>query len=348
MSRYKVAFDHDNMTPAPGGKATVQKIWNTDDGVMHAYGDTVPTDGTAGYAPGCVFVHADGARGTAVYLNDGTKTSCDFNPVVTSMRPTYGTAAGRGPSPNVWTTCPMLDYMLDPTQGMVYFNDFQGGYALANGQANTYLGDGVSGFTGATAGSTIASLTTDPNGVAVLASTTDNESVGISVLGSKNIAGQFVITAGKKSWFETRIKFVNITDAKIGAFIGFAQEGLLAEDGILSDADAMADVDYLGFVRIAADGDKLDLTYNTNGGAAGVVQEDAVTVAADTWVKVGIYCDGTNIHFYADGVEVGTAVAVAATEVPDGEEMAFYFILNEASADDATASIDWVRIAREF
>src|SRR3990167_1595510 len=78
---------------------------------------------------------------------------------------TGGAASGRGPSTAIWSTCPVLDYLLDPTKGMVLFNDFHGGYALAANQASTYLGGGVQGFTGASAGSTIASLTTDPNGV---------------------------------------------------------------------------------------------------------------------------------------------------------------------------------------
>jgi len=39
----------------------------------------VPSDGSAGYEPGCVYVHTDGVAGTALYINDGTGTSCDFN-----------------------------------------------------------------------------------------------------------------------------------------------------------------------------------------------------------------------------------------------------------------------------
>ena len=50
-------------------------------GVMEAYGPTVPSDAAAGYATGCVFHHTDGGAGTALYINEGSVTSADFNAV---------------------------------------------------------------------------------------------------------------------------------------------------------------------------------------------------------------------------------------------------------------------------
>lgn len=50
-------------------------------GTLFAYGTTVPTDGGAGYATGCLFLHTDGGAGTALYCNEGTATSCDFDAV---------------------------------------------------------------------------------------------------------------------------------------------------------------------------------------------------------------------------------------------------------------------------
>ena len=42
------------------------------------YGATVPTDTAVGYATGCIFLHTDGAAGTAFYVNEGTAASCTF------------------------------------------------------------------------------------------------------------------------------------------------------------------------------------------------------------------------------------------------------------------------------
>lgn len=48
-------------------------------GLLLASGITVPTDGDPGYAIGCLFQHTDGGDGDALYVNEGTATSCDFN-----------------------------------------------------------------------------------------------------------------------------------------------------------------------------------------------------------------------------------------------------------------------------
>ena len=48
-------------------------------GIAICGGTTVPTDGGAGYATGCLFLHVDGGAGTALYVNEGTNTSCDFD-----------------------------------------------------------------------------------------------------------------------------------------------------------------------------------------------------------------------------------------------------------------------------
>lgn len=57
-------------------------IATRDDGkVLIAYGPTVPADTSSGYSTGCLFLHTDGGDGTALYVNEGTAASCDFNAV---------------------------------------------------------------------------------------------------------------------------------------------------------------------------------------------------------------------------------------------------------------------------
>ncbi len=48
-------------------------------GALFAWGATVPTDGEAGYAPGCIFINTAGATVNRPYCNVGSVTSCDFN-----------------------------------------------------------------------------------------------------------------------------------------------------------------------------------------------------------------------------------------------------------------------------
>lgn len=51
-------------------------------GVLFASSSTVPADGAAGYAPGCLFIQDDGAAGLQLYVNEGSATSADFNAVL--------------------------------------------------------------------------------------------------------------------------------------------------------------------------------------------------------------------------------------------------------------------------
>jgi hypothetical protein len=51
--------------------------------IKEATGATVPTDGDAGYAVGAKFTQTDGTIGSAVYINEGSTTSCDFNVIPT-------------------------------------------------------------------------------------------------------------------------------------------------------------------------------------------------------------------------------------------------------------------------
>lgn len=49
-----------------------------------AGGTVVPADITVGYETGCLFIHTDGGAATAIYQNEGSATSCDFNAITTT------------------------------------------------------------------------------------------------------------------------------------------------------------------------------------------------------------------------------------------------------------------------
>lgn len=50
-------------------------------GFLVAWGTTVPADGSKNYATGCLFIKHDGGNNTALYVNEGTEASSDFNPI---------------------------------------------------------------------------------------------------------------------------------------------------------------------------------------------------------------------------------------------------------------------------
>lgn len=341
MSRIKWADIRDASFPNAGSP---RAIISSGSGKLDAFGDAVPEDGIAGYAKGCTFKDVTDGK---VYVNKGSSTSCSFQELLSGASAS-GTAAGRGPSPLIWDGCPVLNFIMDPTQGWVYFNDFiTNGVVLAANQTVTRLGDGVLACTAATAGTVITTEADAREGEVKLETTTDNEDCIISMLGGVHTSGHVTFEAGKQTWFEARVKNLNITDAKFGVFCGFAEEGLVATTTLIAAAGTMANKDYIGFHSLEADGDTFDTVYNTAAGGGSTLKGDAVTIAADTYTKLGMYCDGSIIRFYANGVELADTLALATANVPNGEELAFYFGIMSAHGDLCSASIDWVRVAQE-
>lgn len=64
--------------------------------VRYCSGTVTITDGGAGYAVGCIYVKTNGSAGTVLYINEGTTSSCDFNPVETPSAVITGVTADTG------------------------------------------------------------------------------------------------------------------------------------------------------------------------------------------------------------------------------------------------------------
>lgn len=258
--------------------------------------------------------------------------------------------ADRMPTAALWANCPWAEILEGRVDGHVLFEDFLGNFVQAANVAAsaTTLPSPFAAFTGATAGGTVAQPTDEPYGVLQLNNTTDNETTCVAV-GGKQLAGQWILQAGKRLWAETRVKLNTVSDTKLGAFIGFGEEGLCVTVGICAADDTLTDKDLVGFFHNAADGDQLDLVHNTaSGGGVTTLEGDALAtaLAADTYTKLGIYCDGTTIFFYQDGTLLNS-VALSATNVPDGEELCFYFAMTSSGGDDIVMEVDWLKLAQQ-
>jgi hypothetical protein len=172
----------------------------------------------------------------------------------------------------------------------------------------------------------------------------DNEE-GAITLGDSNILGSIVTTAGsnKKVWFETRVKFSDIT-AQSG-YVGLADADSPANSLIPDAGTGVASKNVVGFSVLEAAPSVLRAIYDT---AAGVTTLNATagTLVADTYVKLGIRYDGTNVKYYVDGAVVGTVLA-SATNFPDGVYLAPLWALKSHEADDKNLSIDWWKFAIE-
>ena len=340
-------------TVFPAATSVPQTLRKNVDGILETFGTQIPVDGAAGYLPGCIFIKTSGSGDNVLYTNEGSVTSADFNSIK-NVPNAYGTAIGRGPSPAIWDDCPVLDYTLNPQLGIHFFDDLLGGIVVAANQnvaAAAALGTTGDWAAFTDTNPTITTLTTSHTGVVRLFATDDNNDVAIAYPKNAQTAGMFKFIAGKKLWMEMRVA-TNIITGNSTLWFGFCEEGLMVAGTILADDEAgMVDKDYVGFERISGDADALDTTYNTESGGTSpvILGSDAVTIAATTFVKLGIYCDGTTVYFYADGVRLADSVLLTATDFPDAIELALYIcVLCDAAEADIYVDVDWVRIAQEW
>jgi hypothetical protein len=172
----------------------------------------------------------------------------------------------------------------------------------------------------------------------------DNEE-GAITLGDSGILGAVVTTAGsnKKLWFETRVKFSDITAQS--AYVGLAGANSPA-DGLLADAGTtIASKNLLGFNVLEASPSALNAVYDTASSLT-TLKSAAQTMVAGTWYKLGIRYDGTTIHYYVDG-SIVASIAASADNVPDGVYLAPLWALKAHESDDKNLSIDWWRFGIE-
>jgi len=261
---------------------------------------------------------------------------------------------GRGLSPGLWNTCPVELLKANPLYGNFFFDDFIDGIDVAaNSAVATVAALGTTGkwgaFTAATAGTVIATAVDNYQGVVKLETDTIDEDAAICYPKGGHIAGKYKFASTTRLWMEARVSILNITTNKFNAFFGFAEEGLMATTTLITASDAMADKDYVGFQKTFAGTTGIASVYNTAGGATSpaTVAAAAATVTADTFTKIGIYCDGTTVYFYQNGAK-GTGITIATADFPDGEEMAFYAGIMAGHGDKCSISLDWVALAQAY
>ena len=322
------SWEHETMVAGPAGIAAPKIVWKTEDGITDCYGTTVPTDATAGYAPGCTFKDTDSG---VQHINKGTKASCEFKQALTlDNATTSGTAAGAGPSPLIWNDSKWIDVMLDPTQGVAYFDDFMG-------PIDVTTGDGYV-ITQVTSGG-ISPVVDEDGGVMLVdsqgnASADDGVNVQLTNCMVKPVAGRTIR-------FEARVKF-NDNSALTSQFaIGLAGiDTTLIAAGVLDDTVDKA----LWFHHGATTADKMSVCAART--SAEDIDADKATTVDDTYIKLGFVIDGlTSVKWYADGVLVHTSSVTA--NIPNAVMCLSYVAQTEGAAKDAEMSVDWVRLLQE-
>lgn len=268
-----------------------------------------------------------------------------------------GDTAGNEPSPAIWNRVSWSDIQ----HGKVKFfhEDFTTlaiPLAVASNAA-VYVGD-KGWYSYQDTGDVITQLATDDNGVlsAAIAATNNNETwIQAGSATSVMFTPKTLANSGQSIFFEARVKMSQVTSGNM--FVGISEEGLAAANTI-SDADALADKDFIGWAVLEADPDGLTFVYNkasAGGVTTAISAANAANVTADTFVKLGFIVDmqegnaSRRVKAFIDGVELGTAVTNTAfentTTFPTGEEMHVLFGGKNQNAAK-TLGIDWVRCAQ--
>ncbi len=187
---------------------------------------------------------------------------------------------------NLWRTCPLQEYLHDPSIGVLLDERFTGYDAT-----DDYV------LTQATTGA--AAIGTAAPGVLELDSNSTTAAQGANL---QQTSAVFIPAAGKDIWFETTIKVVDTFD-KAELFIGLSEV-----DTSIIAGSANSSANHIGWQCVTDDGVLLFTGEKAGAGDTGA----AATIAEATDIKLGFFVDGvTSITQYINGIVSGTAKVTA-------------------------------------
>jgi hypothetical protein len=243
-----------------------------------------------------------------------------------------GTAAGAGLSPLIWSDCPRLQMLADPTLGHFVGDDF----TLANGESFTT----AKNYTLAGANGTFTHLAADPNGVAVMtAAGADNDESNVNL---NTAVGILKLDATKNWWFEARAKINQIATAQ-GVFVGLVGDDVtVGVDFMTDNTMAMKVQDTLGFQIIhAADAAAIWQSMMQLTGGARAATNATLATASIGWVKLGMKCVSGTVTFFVDGAADSKTTTSATANFPLDKYAVPVFATKCGSGVANTLSVDW-------
>lgn len=162
--------------------------------------------------------------------------------------------------------------------------------------------------------------------------------------------------------FECRVSTNNITTLKNGLFVGLAEADAIGNDGLITDADALADNNLLGFVSLSAETNNIDGCYKADGQTAQdgstktklldlIPAADVFTADNTNFVKLGFRfrAHPKTVEWYVNGVMPGgntapaklTASEIDAVTFPDDVFLAPFIGFQTVDANALTVHLDW-------
>jgi len=252
-----------------------------------------------------------------------------------------------GPSPRIWGNLPQSEIDSRPGRIIHIFDRFDalGPHASASSSTVTEKNGPWSTFISQGGSITAASASVPGGGITVSADGDDEGVVLTRWLPLFKIA-----YGGKPFWFEARVKSSTVANTKHGIFVGMINAITPSATVPIAADGTLADQNLVGFHRLEGDGDAIDTVYKANGVTQVTVKADAIALAADTYVKLGMYFDGTTLFFFKDGVLLPDSKVIpsaAGTDFPNDVTLSPVFaVLNATGTDPGSATFQWVRVAQ--
>lgn len=202
------------------------------------------------------------------------------------------------------------------TNWSIYFNDFlrTSDYDATNDWTATTTGAGSS-----------AAISDDvvPGHLILTCDAADNDSVEVQLTGAGGAGEVFLPAAGRKIYFETRIRLRDAnnnlaTVQQADLFVGLAVTDTTLIDGA---------TDFIGFSKVDGSGDiklvSADAASTSGALVDGLLSSAVKTLAAaqaNTWIKLAFLLDGTGaIYVWVDDTHVLTQTTNVSAQVPDTE-----------------------------
>lgn len=256
-------------------------------------------------------------------------------------------------SPAIWADFPVAECVEDPSRGYFLFDDFNNQPDVAAGASALY--GNYKGF--ASTGGSVANVAAVVGGQKVFSSDGDNEGASLG-----QAAFPVMINRSQKlTCCEFRVKFSTIADSNSGGFLGLIDDATLSATVPIAAAGTLADENFVGFHRLEGDGDKLDIVYKADGVTQVTLLADAVTLVADTFVKIGLRFEPTNsignyyIRFFANNVELLPTAgryqipSANGTDFPNDVALGLVAaILNATGSSPGTMTLDWWALGQMY
>lgn len=258
----------------------------------------------------------------------------------------------RRPTPEIWRHFQWAGRQSSDDHAVIMHEDFDRGPAFADNTTGVWTGGLPWRYFTSDSSGVVTFSTADSESAIVVTSDGDNEGAVLSMAGAPI---RITKGSGRKVAFEGRVKSSTIADTKHGFFLGLYEPLVPTATSHIAAAGTMVDENFIGFHRLEGDGDKLDLVWKADGQTQHS-DTDAITLVADTYVKVGFYFDGESTikwYFNEDALNASTYDVVAAdldaATFPDDINLALCFaLINATASTPGSTTIDWLRLGFTF